>query len=106
MPKKSASKGKSSSSEKKPASSKVKVYSTQSCPWCQKAKEFLTDLHVPYEEIDVSQDEKGRNEMIEKSGQLGVPVLDVNGTIIVGFDQEAIEGALHKKAPNELRQAA
>ena len=91
---------------KKPAGSKVKVYSTESCPWCHKAKEFLTELNVPYEEIDVSQDEKGRNEMIEKSGQLGVPVLDVNGTIIVGFDQEAIENALHKKAPSELHQAA
>ncbi|MBI2577014.1 glutaredoxin family protein [Candidatus Woesearchaeota archaeon] len=102
---KSDPKGKSSSG-KKPAGSKVKVYSTESCPWCHKAKEFLAELNVPYQEIDVSRDENGRNEMIEKSGQLGVPVLDVNGTIIVGFDQEAIENALHKKTPSELHQAA
>mgnify|MGYP006290537061 CR=1 FL=1 len=72
----------------------VKVYSTPTCPWCTKAKEFLKDKGVEFESKDVSSDEKARSEMVEKSGQMGVPVLDVNGTVIVGFDQGAIEKAL------------
>ncbi|MBR9699106.1 NrdH-redoxin [Candidatus Woesearchaeota archaeon] len=72
----------------------VKVFSTPTCPWCTKVKEFLKEKGVDFEDFDVSQDEKARNEMLEKSGQMGVPVLDVKGTIIVGFDQKAIEKAL------------
>ena len=72
----------------------VKVYSTPTCPWCVKAKDFLKKKGIPYEDLDVSKDAKARNEMIEKSGQLGVPVLDVKGTIIVGFDPKSIEAYL------------
>jgi len=74
----------------------VKVYSTKTCPWCHKAKDFLKQKNVKFEDIDVGADKKAAQEMIEKSGQMGVPVLDVNGTIIVGFDKEAIEEALAK----------
>ena len=73
---------------------KVTVYSTQSCPWCHKAKEFLTANNIEFEDKDVSSDEAAKNEMQEKSGQLGVPVLDIDGKIIVGFDQEAIKKEL------------
>ncbi|OIO66397.1 NrdH-redoxin [Candidatus Woesearchaeota archaeon CG_4_10_14_0_2_um_filter_57_5] len=72
----------------------VKVFSTQSCPWCHRVKDFLREHKVDFEDLDVGRDEKARNEMLEKSGQMGVPVLDINGTIIIGFDQEAITEAL------------
>ncbi len=83
--------------EKKKAKTQVTVYSTEVCPWCIKAKEFLKQHKVEFKEIDVGSDEKGRNEMIEKSGQMGVPVLDINGTIIVGFDEPMIKAALGLK---------
>ena len=75
---------------------KVKVYSTKTCPWCHKAKEFLKEKGIKFEDIDVGADQKAAEEMIKKSGQMGVPVLDINGNIIVGFDREAIEKALTK----------
>ncbi len=76
---------------------KVKVYSTTSCPWCHKAKDYLKSLKVQFEDINVGENQEAANEMVEKSGQMGVPVLDVNGTIIVGFDKAAIDTALGKK---------
>lgn len=72
----------------------VKVYSTPACPYCHMAKQFLTENKVPFEDIDVAQNRTAAIEMIKKSGQMGVPVLDINGTIIVGFDIEAIKKAL------------
>ena len=78
----------------KAAESKVKVYSTLNCPWCHKAKEFLKANKIPYEDINVAEDEEARNDMIEKSGQMGVPVIDVNGMIIIGYDVGQIKKAL------------
>ena len=75
---------------------KALVYSTKTCPWCVKAKDFLKQKGVKYEDIDVGADPKAANDMIEKSGQMGVPVIDINGKIIVGFDKGAIEEALAK----------
>jgi len=80
--------------EKKP---EVKVYSTPTCPYCYKAKDFLKEKNVEFEDIDVSADQEKAKEMIEKSGQMGVPVIEINGKIIVGFDQGAIEEALGEK---------
>jgi glutaredoxin-like YruB-family protein len=94
------------SEENKESSGKVTVYSTSSCPWCVKAKEYLKEKGVAYEDVDVAEDETARNAMIEKSGQMGVPVLDVHGTIIVGFDQDAIDKALGGDSSSELKQAA
>lgn len=73
---------------------KVKVYSTQSCPYCFMAKDFLKDNEIAFDDIDVSKDSKAAQEMIKKSGQQGVPVIDINGKIIVGFDKEAIKKEL------------
>ena len=73
---------------------KVKVYSTPTCPWCHKVKEYLKEHKVAFTDVDVAENEKARNEMIEKSGQMGVPVTDIGGTIIVGFDVKKIEAAL------------
>ena len=75
-------------------SAKVKIYTTSTCPWCVKTKEFFKANNVKYSEINVGMDEKARNEMFDKSGQFGVPVIDVNGTIIVGYDKEALKKAL------------
>lgn len=72
----------------------IKVYSTNSCPWCVKAKEYLKSMNVDFVDADVSNDLDARKEMFEISGQGGVPVLNINGTVIVGFDKNAIDGAL------------
>ena len=73
---------------------KVKVYSTKTCPWCHKVKDWLKEKKVEFEDIDVSEDVEKAKEAVEKSGQMGVPIIDINGTIIVGFDQEKLEKAL------------
>lgn len=72
----------------------LKVYSTQTCPWCRKLKDYLTDKGIEYEDIDVSADQEAARQMVEKSGQMGVPQTEVNGKFIVGFDPEAIEKEL------------
>lgn len=72
----------------------VKVYSTPSCPYCHMAKKFLDDNGVSYEDINVAGDEAAAKEMVEKSGQMGVPVIMVDGQIIVGFDKEELVKAL------------
>ncbi len=74
----------------------VKIYTTPTCPWCTKAKDFLKKKKIAFTELDVTSNEKARGEMIKKSKQMGVPVLDVNGVIIVGFDELEIEKALKK----------
>jgi len=83
-----------STKSKTKKSSSVKVYSTSSCPWCVKTKDFLKANNVKFQDINVTMDEKARNEMFEKSGQFGVPVTDIGGTIIVGYDKEALKKAL------------
>ena len=72
----------------------VKVYSTQTCPWCFRVKDYLKQKNVAFEDVDVSVNRKAAQEMITKSGQMGVPVIDINGQIIIGFDQQAINEAL------------
>ena len=73
---------------------KVKVYSTQTCPWCHKVKDFLKENKIEFEDIDVAENQEAAKEMTEKSGQMGVPVIDIDGEMIVGFDQEKIKLAL------------
>lgn len=75
----------------------VKIYSTPACPYCLTLKEFLKEHNITFEDIDVSKDEKTLKEMIEKSGQMGVPVVDINGEIVVGFDKEKISKLLEIK---------
>ena len=81
----------------KKKSAKVTVYSTPTCPYCHAAKEFLKENKIPFKDIDVSKDQDAAQDMIEKSGQMGVPVIDIDGTIIVGYDKEAIKKALKLK---------
>jgi len=73
----------------------VKVFSTPVCPFCITLKEFLKQHNVEFEEIDVAEDKKGREEMITKSGQMGVPVIEIDGEIVVGFNKEKITELLN-----------
>jgi len=72
----------------------VKVYYTSTCPWCTRAKQFLKDNNIDFQSIDVSADQAAADEMMKKTGQMGVPVLDIDGEIIVGFDKEKIKQSL------------
>ena len=72
----------------------VKVFSTPTCPWCHRAKDYFKSKKVAFKDFDVSVDEKARAEMVEKSGQMGVPVIMIGDKVIVGFDKEAIDEAL------------
>lgn len=73
---------------------KVIVYSTPTCPYCIRTKQFLNENNIAFENFDVSSDQERVEEMVKKSGQMGVPVLDIEGEIIVGFDKERIRQAL------------
>ncbi len=73
---------------------KVIVYSTPICSWCVRVKQFLNENNIPFENYDVSSDQAKAEEMVQKSGQMAVPVLDIAGEIIVGLDKERIKTAL------------
>ena len=75
----------------------VVVYSTKSCPWCVKAKEYLDSLKVAYEAIDVGVDREAAKEIVDKTKQRGVPVIKVGERYIVGFDQGKIKSALKEE---------
>ena len=72
----------------------VTVYSTPTCPWCSRAKEFLQQRGVPFRDIDVSVDNIAAAEMVRKSGEQGVPVITVDNEVIVGFDRPRLERLL------------
>jgi glutaredoxin-like YruB-family protein len=73
----------------------VTVYSTPTCPWCHKTKDFLTAKGVAFTDVDVSTNETKANEMVEKSGQMGMPIIDIDGEIIIGFNQDRLTEVLH-----------
>lgn len=75
----------------------VKVYSTPSCSYCVTLKQFLKENSIEFEDIDVSKDELAQQEMIKRSGQMGVPVVDIDGEIVIGFDKEKISELLNIK---------
>lgn len=72
----------------------VKIYTTPTCAYCHAEKEFFKKHHIEFQEFDVFRDEQARHEMIEKTGQLGVPVTDIDGQIIVGFERGKISQLL------------
>lgn len=74
--------------------SNVTIYSTPTCGYCHMAKEFFNRNNVTYEEKDVASDMEARQEMLEKSQQMGVPVIDVDGTILVGFNEPKLRELL------------
>ncbi|MDD5428167.1 MAG: glutaredoxin domain-containing protein [Candidatus Omnitrophica bacterium] len=72
----------------------VVIYSTTTCPFCIRAKQYLKDNNIQFQDIDVSENHEKAQEMIKKSGQMGVPVIEIDGQIIVGFDKEKIKEVL------------
>lgn len=72
----------------------VKIYSTPTCPFCIRLKQFLREHNIMFEDVDVSSDPQAGQEMVAKSGQMGVPVLYIDGEIIVGFNGDAIKKVL------------
>lgn len=75
----------------------ITVYSTTTCPYCVMAKDYLKEHKVEFEDVNVGEDQARAQEMVEKSGQMGVPVIDIDGVTIVGFDKAKIESTLKEK---------
>lgn len=76
---------------------KTIIYTTPTCVYCKMTKAFFKEHSVSYEERDVSTDAKAREEMLSKSNQMSVPVIDIDGELTVGFDKERLSGLLHIK---------
>lgn len=76
---------------------KITVYSTPTCSYCTLAKDYFKDHNFEYSEIDVSKDKDSAEKMINKSGQMSVPQIEIDGELIVGFDKEKIDKALKIK---------
>ncbi len=76
----------------------VKIYSTPTCHWCNLAKAFFRENKVEYMDYNVAMDVRAANEMVMKTGQMGVPVIDIDGQLIIGFDKPRIVNALGLKA--------
>ena len=76
------------------ADKKVVIYSTPTCPFCKRAKAYLSQKGIPYTDINVATDREKSKEMIQKSGQMGVPVIIIDGEIVVGFNQAQLDKLL------------
>lgn len=76
----------------------AKIYTTPTCPYCKMAEDYLRSKGVECTEVNVAEDRAAAREMVDKSGQMGVPVIDIDGEIVVGFDRAAIDRACHKKS--------
>jgi glutaredoxin-like YruB-family protein len=76
------------------ADKKVTVYSTPTCPYCKRTKDYLTDKGIPFTDINVAEDREKAKEMIQKSKQMGVPVIVVDDDIVVGFNQSKLDSLL------------
>ena len=72
----------------------ITIYSTPTCVYCKMAKEYFKSKGLSYTEYNVAEDDAKRDEMVQKSGQLGVPVIDIGGQVFVGFNKPEIEAAL------------
>lgn len=81
----------------------VTIYSAPWCVYCKMAKAYMDENKVAYKEIDVSVDEAGKDDMIKKTGQLGIPVIEVDSQIMIGFDKQALKKALGLE---DLKKAA
>jgi glutaredoxin-like YruB-family protein len=75
--------------------SQVLIYSTPTCPYCHQAKDYFKEKNIQFTDYNVGEDQVKAEEMVEKSGQMGVPVIDIDGEIVVGFDKMKIDQLLH-----------
>ena len=78
------------------ADKKVIVYSTPTCPYCKRTKDYLSQKGIPFTEVNVAADREKAKEMIQKSGQMGVPVVEIDSDMVVGFNQSKIDELLVK----------
>lgn len=76
---------------------KVTIYTTPTCPYCKMTKEYFKENNVQYTDYDVASDAKRAEEMIERSGQMGVPVIDIDGEIVIGYDRKRLAKLLGSK---------
>ncbi|MBU5592756.1 glutathione S-transferase N-terminal domain-containing protein [Clostridium sp. MSJ-4] len=76
----------------------VKIYTTPNCPYCKKARAYFDTKNIEYKDINVLEDKESRKVMIETSGQQSVPVIDIDGEIILGFNKYAVDAALNKES--------
>jgi len=74
---------------------KIKIYSTPACPYCYLLKEYLKEKNIEFEDIDVSQNQEALEELVKKTGAMAVPVIDIDGEIVIGFDKEKIDKLLN-----------
>ncbi len=79
---------------------KVLVYSTPECPYCKMVKDYLIENHIDFEEVDISSDKQKLNRMVQRSGQMGIPVIDFGDKIIIGYETKEIDLAI-KEMRNE-----
>ncbi len=73
---------------------RVLVFTTPTCPWCTKVKSYLKQRRVPFREVDVSRDASAARDLVRRTGQMGVPVVEIDGRPIVGFDKPQIDRLL------------
>jgi len=73
---------------------RVLVFTTPTCPWCQRAKAYLRSRSVPFREVDVTRDAHAARDLVRRTGQIGVPVIEIDGRLVVGFDQRQVDRLL------------
>ncbi|PIE34459.1 MAG: NrdH-redoxin [Ilumatobacter coccineus] len=81
-----------------PNKKRVLVFTTPTCSWCTKVKAYLREQHVPFREVDISRDPRAAKDLVRRTGQMGVPVVEINGRPIVGFDKPKINALLGLKS--------
>ncbi len=84
----------SASDEEQKPQKRVTVYSTPTCSWCNRLKQYLRENNIKFRDVDVSKDQKAAEAMVKRSGQQGVPQTDINGQIVIGFDKKKIDKLL------------
>jgi len=80
----------------------IKVYSTPTCPYCKLVKEFLKEKKLTYDDIDVAADGEAAKDMVKISGQMGVPVIEIDGQVIVGWNKNALEEVISKRMQEKV----
>jgi glutaredoxin-like YruB-family protein len=82
----------------------IRLYTTPTCPYCRLVKDFLKEKKLAFEEIDVTSDHHSVQEMVKLSGQMGVPVVDIDGKIIVGWNKAALEETINARLKKKVGQ--
>lgn len=84
----------------------IRVYTTPTCPYCRLVKEFLKEKSLPFEEVDVTADHQAVQHMVKLSGQMGVPVVEIDGKVIVGWNKAALEETINARQKKSKSQQA